>query len=103
MAEYTTFDAFGNCTRIELAEEPLVIQRCYILGRYEEEFVGDTNQEAIRKMEQWCKQNTQYRGLDMIAKHVGFYDLYIDNKGRRFLHGFYDGKGKFQFVNEALK
>lgn len=103
MAEYTLFDQFGNCNRVELSIEPLIVQRCYVLGHYEEEFVGKTNQEAVAKMEEWCRHNTPYRGQDMIAKHLGYYDLFIDDQGRRFLHGFYDGKGKFQFASDALK
>lgn len=103
MAEYTMFDENQNCIRMELNEEPMIVQRGYVIGRYGETFVADTDKEAIAKMEQWAEINTPYRGFTQIAKHLGFYDLYIDNQGRRFLHGFYDGKGKFKFAHPGIK
>lgn len=103
MAEYTMLDECRKCVRVNLDQEPLIVKRCYVVGRYEVAFEGDTDLEAVQKMEQWAAENTPFRGFAMIAKHLGFYDLFVDEDGRRFLHGFYDGRGRFRFVHDGIE
>ena len=101
--EYTIIDNHCNTNRIELAEQPLIIARKYIVGKYYREFIGETNAEAIAAMEEWAAENTLYRGFCMIGKHLGWYDIFIDDQGRQFLHGLYDGNGKFRFVRNGIE
>ena len=103
MAEYTIIDNNQNTTRVELSEQPMIVARRFVVGRYLVGFTGDTEAEAIEALERWAAVRTPYRGATMIAKHLGWYDIFIDDKGRQFLHGFYDGKGKFRFAHEGIE
>lgn len=100
--EYTTIDKYGNCKQIELDEEPVIVRRGIILGRYGVEFFADTAKEVVSQVEAWLRIHTRIRGLDAAGKHVGYHSLYFDNQGRRFLHGFHDGNGKFLFDHEGI-
>lgn len=102
MAEYTLIDENQNTTRVELSEEPVIVARCYVVGKYLVGFTGKTDAEALAALEHWAAAHTPYRGLAMVAKHLGWYDIFIDDKGRQFLHGFYDGRGKFKFAHEGI-
>lgn len=102
MAEYTLIDDNQNMTRVELNEEPVIVARRYVVGRYYVTFTGKTNAEAIAALEKWAVENTPYRDFRMVGKHLGWYDIFIDDKGRQFLHGFYDGRGIFKFAHEDI-
>lgn len=102
MAEYTKIDENQNTTRVELSEEPVIVARRYVVGKYLVGFTGRTNAEALAALEQWAAVRTPYRGFAMVAKHLGWYDIFIDDKGRQFLHGFYDGNGKFKFAHDGI-
>ena len=58
----------------------------YIYDTGYQQFSGSSWEEAERKFESWINSNTPYRGLNMYAKHKGYYSIYETENGKRYTY-----------------
>lgn len=79
---YIIEDAFGNIQEVELSQPPVV---CSWTARCAgSKFTGNTREDVERKLVSYMEQNTKYRGICMIAKHIGYQLYRVDADGRYF-------------------
>lgn len=58
----------------------------YIFDDGYQKFSGQTEEEAERKFVDWINNNTNYRGLNMYAKHRGYNKYYQTSDGSYYMY-----------------
>lgn len=80
---YTVTDQFGNISKKRFDKEPEFVS--YLCDMRGMEFTGKTREDAEKAMVCYAEANTNYRGLLMVAKYIGYKVHGIMADGTRIL------------------